>query len=135
MYLDNQINDLINRLRLSSTLGGIKFVLAYPYSRRPCTLSSRVAVIVPESMELESIGVDCLDYAGKAAIGINLFSPYRLGSPSTFDTMQKIVEQAITPMVTKIYVSPLETDESTECYRLKAVLTFDVDLSKEEENE
>ena len=132
MYLDNQINDLIKRLRLSSTLGGIKFVLAYPYSRRPCALSSRVAVIVPESMELESIGVDCLDYAGKAAIGINLFSPYRLGSPSAFDTMQKIVEQAI---VTKIYVSPLETDESTECYRLKAVLTFDVDLSKEEENE
>lgn len=135
MYLDNRVNDLIKRLRLCSALGNIKFIPAFPYSRRPCTLSSRVAVIAPESMELESVGVDCLDYAGKAAIGINLFIPYRLGSPAAFDTMQRIIEEAVTPTVTKIAVSPLEADEATECYRLKAVLTFDVDLSKEEENE
>lgn len=49
--------------------------------------------------------------------------------------MQRIVEQAVTPLVSKISISPIETDESTECYRLKAVLTFDVDMSKEAENE
>lgn len=135
MYLNNQIEDLIRRLRLCGALGGTRFILAFPYSRRPCALSSRVAVISPESMELESVGVDCLDYTGKAAIAINLFSPYRLGSPVAFDTMQKIVEQAVTPTVTKISVSPIYRDDKTECYRIKAVLSFDYDFSKEAEDE
>ncbi|WP_177916817.1 hypothetical protein [uncultured Eubacterium sp.] len=135
MYLDNQTDALIKRLRLCAELGDIKFILAFPYSRRPCMLRSKVAVIVPEHMELESAGVDGLDYIGKASVGIHLFSPFRLGSPLAFDTMQRIVEQAVTPLVSKISISPIETDESTECYRLKAVLTFDVDMSKEAENE
>ena len=60
-------------------------------------------MIAPESMELESVGVDCLDYAGKATIGINLFTPYRLGSPAAFDTMQRIIEEAVTPAVKLVF--------------------------------
>lgn len=124
MYLNDEIDELINALKSKSGLGEITFLKAFPYAKKPTRLERKCAVLSPNSISLESISVDNDDLYGMAEIRIDLFSPFRLGSSVVFDDMQKIINSAMRSNIGKISISPLSKDEITECYCVTAILGF-----------
>ena len=124
MYLTDETDKLIKRLKKCDELNDIYFIKSFPYTKRPTVLSKITAVFSPYDMELESISVDNLAYSGLNSIAIDLFSPIRMGSPTAVDCVQRILSYAITPNVTKVSVSSVSKESDTECYRGRAVITY-----------
>lgn len=133
MYLTDNIDALIEKLKAKAELKDIWFVKAFPYVKRPTVLSKPAAVIFPWDLDIDSISIDNLDYSGTGSIAIDLFSPQHLGSPAATDYMQRILSCVLTPNVAKVSVSSVVKDDDTECYKVGAVITFSLFYRGDEE--
>lgn len=133
MYLTDKINCLTESLGQNEKLKDIRFIKAFPYVKRPTELTKVTAVLSPYEMECESISIDNLDYCAQGSIAIDLFSPFRFGSPCATDCMQRILADIITPAVSAVSISSVTKDEDTDCYKVRAVITYSLVYRGDEE--
>jgi hypothetical protein len=131
MYLDKEINELLNMLKSSTALKEISFIKACPYAKKPTRLLKKVCTLSPAELDLESISVDDENFYGKYAVDVDLFVPYELGSPVAFDDMEEIVRCVMNEKVCAIKLSSIVRDSTAECYKITATFTFSLAYSKE----
>ena len=131
MYLSKETNALLDKLKSSTGVEDICFIKACPYATKQTRLEKKICTLAPCELDLDSISVDNEFFYGKYGIELALYVPYDFGLPVAFDALERIVRAAMDDAVCGIKLSTVLKDSTTECYKVKAVLTFSLSYSRE----
>lgn len=124
MYLDNYIDELLQRLQQCSELNDIKIIKAYPYAIKPTALDTIVITLSPGGIQCDNVELGGSTFHGRYDIDAHIFVPHKLGSPVATDVVSRFLRYGVDWRVQGVSLTQIDSSDILRCYTAKCSLTY-----------
>ena len=124
MYLADETDKIFNKLKESTELSEYRIIKAYPFSYKATRLKQAVICVSPSGIDAKTASIGGSDYFGEYTIDADVFVPQDMGTPCTYEIIEKIVKVLSDEPPCGVKVSAVSTKDNIECYTAKCTLTF-----------
>ena len=129
MKAQNILADFIERIKADEYFGDIRVTRAYPDTVKPTLLKKAVVAVGIKSIDIDenSIGQDIK--AGSYSVFSNIYVPYFFDKRAMEQIVFRICRDISDLNIVAIEISKISANSVAECFVMKAVFTFNDNLS------
>lgn len=122
MFLSNELNKFIARLKACDELSDCKIFKAYPFLMKPTRLNCVAIAVSVGEVEAENISIGDEQLNGKYKINAVVYSPYKNNDFS--DVISAVLRSQLGGYPSAVSVSEINKNDDIECFYVKTSFEF-----------
>lgn len=133
MFLTDELDAFIERLKISPLLESTNIIKAYPYVMKPTRLDNVVITVSPAGIDGKSTSIGDENIFAYYTIDADIFVPQELGSPKMGEYIQAVLSSQISSAPCGIAASGVKANDKISCFTVKCSFTYNGELELRED--
>lgn len=127
-YLENVVNDFINKIKKNEFFNNKKVIRSYPASHKYTLLKEPVIAVSFKDVDINENAVGENVKSGTYSISANIYIPFLCGNVNAEKIVAEICKSVDDFDILGVKVSKTTSDSVTECYVTQTVFTFNGEI-------